>query len=73
VSTPGPTPLPRDSGGDSEPRFSCAASGSWWIDIDANPALIGVPLTVTLDGGDFTGACIGCPALATMTVRQTKK
>jgi len=62
-----------DSGGDSESRFSCTASGSWWIDIDANPGLIGAVLTVTLNGGDFLGPCVGCPSLATMTVRQTKK
>jgi hypothetical protein len=60
-----------DGGGDAPARFSCTLSGSWWIDIDANPGLIGVPLVVTLDGGGFFAPAP--VALATMTVRMTKK
>src|SRR5207249_705950 len=44
-----------DGGGDAEGRFSCTITGTWWIDIDVNPGLIGVPLAVTLEGGGFFG------------------
>lgn len=55
------------------PQGMCTVTGTWWLDLDANPALIGVPITVTLSGGDFFGPGIGVPVLATMSVRLQKK
>lgn len=50
----------------------CSVSGNWWIDLDQHPALIGVPLTVTLLGGAPEGP-VGSPVTATMSVRLEKK
>ena len=38
----------------SDPDFSCTVIGHWWLDMDdpANAALLGVPITITLVGGD---------------------
>jgi hypothetical protein len=52
--------------------FACTVTGTWWIDLDQNPALIGVPLAVTLGGGNlFVGP--GVPVDVTLTVRLQKK
>jgi hypothetical protein len=54
------------------PPGSCTVSGTFWLDIDANPALINVPLTVTLFVGEF-GVPTGVPVIASMSVRLEKK
>jgi hypothetical protein len=52
--------------------FSCTVTGTWWLDLDQNPALIGVPLAVTLNGGNlFLGPAV--PVDVTLTVRLQKK
>ena len=40
-----------------DPDGFCTVSGQWWLDMDdpANAALLGVPITVTLIGGDLSG------------------
>lgn len=53
------------------PGLSCTLTGSFWIDLDQNPSLIGVPLVVTLSGGDLGAP--GYPFTASMTARLTKK
>jgi hypothetical protein len=52
----------------------CAVVGHWWLDLDdpANTALLGVPLTVTLVGGDYAGAG-GGPVDMSLRVRLEKK
>jgi hypothetical protein len=53
----------------------CAVVGQWWLDLDdpANAALLGVPLTVTLVGGDWGGAGGGGPVDMSLRVRLEKK
>ena len=46
-------PLIEDCGSSS--HFSCTLTGTFWLDLDQNPSLIGVPITVTLTGGGFGG------------------
>ena len=59
----------------SAPSQSCAANSacsltaSYWLDLDAFPSLIGVPITVDLIGVQTNGAA----GTATMTVRMDKK
>ena len=55
------------------PPFACTVTGSFWLDVDANPVLINAPLTVTLLGGDPFGPGVGIPIIATMSVRLEKK
>jgi len=52
----------------------CSVVGHWWLDMDdpANAALLGVPLTVTLYGGDAAGAG-GGPIDMSLRVRLEKK
>jgi hypothetical protein len=50
---------------------NCSVSGTWWLDLDAFPALIGVPLIVSLNGVDL--AASGDPFIMTMSVRLQKK
>lgn len=52
----------------------CAVVGHWWLDLDdpANAALLGVPLTVTLVGGDLVGVG-GGPVDMSLRVRPEKK
>jgi hypothetical protein len=61
----------------SESDMKCTAVGRWWLDMDdpANAALIGVPITVTLVGGDPSGgpAVGGVPLHMTWRVRLEKK
>jgi hypothetical protein len=52
---------------------ACTVTGSWWLDMDANPALVGVPLAVTLSGGDLGGPGVGSPVDVTLSVRVEKK
>ena len=53
------------------PAEVCTVTSTFWLDIDQNPSLIGVPLNVTLTGGD----CHGFPgmAVASMAIRLQKK
>ncbi len=60
------------AGADCPGLNSCTLSGTFWLDIDANPGLIGAPLTVTLSAQDGYGVG-GQYFLASMTVRQEKK
>jgi hypothetical protein len=59
------------------PMVGCTLSATFWLDLDqaetANPGvLIGMPLTVTLTGGDVAGIG-GPPVLVSMAVRQEGK
>ena len=65
------TPLIEDCASTS--HFSCTLTGTFWLDLDQNPTLIGVPIAVTLTGGAYGGAGVGVLAVRTMTVRMTKK
>jgi len=65
------TPLITDCS--TPPPFSCTLSGTFWLDLDQNPTLVGMPITVALIGGAFGGLGVGVPVTATMTVRLTKK
>src|SRR6266849_4296890 len=52
-----------DCGFSNPPPAVCAASGTWWLDIDAaeaaNPGLfVNQPLMITLTGGDLTGGAL---------------
>ena len=56
----------------------CGVTGHWWLDMDdpANAALIGVPITVTMQAGDFV--CSFSPPLGnfvdqSLRVRLEKK
>ena len=61
----------------SDPDRKCTAVGHWWLDMDdpANAALLGVPITVTLVGGDPSGgpAVGGDPVDMSLRVRLEKK
>jgi hypothetical protein len=57
---------------------NCSISGHWWLDMDdpANAALIGVPITVTMNAGDIF--CSSSPPLGnfvdqSLRVRLEKK
>src|SRR5437870_1879931 len=48
----------------ADPDASCTVTGHWWLDMDdpADAALLGVPITVTLAGGDLVGGpAVGKP------------
>ncbi len=65
-----------DTNGDTVSSRACTVVGQWWLDMDdpANAALIGVPITVTLKGGDLTGGPeVGAPVDMSLRVRQVKK
>ena len=65
-----------DSNGDTSAIAACTVSGHWWLDMDdpANAALLGVPLTVTLRGGDLlAGPEVGAPVDMSLRVRVIKK
>jgi len=60
----------------ADPDGFCAVTAHWWLDMDdpANAALLGVPITVTLKGGDlFGGPAVGDPADMSLRVRLQKK
>jgi len=62
--------------GDTINTRACTVTGQWWLDMDdpANAALIGVPITVTLTGGDLLGGPeVGAPVDMSLRVRQVKK
>jgi hypothetical protein len=62
--------------GDTVNTRACTVTGQWWLDMDdpANVALLGVPITVTLVGGDLTGGPeVGAPVDMSLRVRQVKK
>jgi len=62
--------------GDTVNARACTVTGHWWLDMDdpANVALLGVPLTVTLVGGDLiAGPELGAPVDMSLRVRQVKK
>jgi len=52
---------------------SCAMTVMGWLDLDAHPELWGVPLTVILQVVDPTGAGVGAPIDATLSVKLVKK
>jgi len=52
--------------------FFCTVSGTFWLDIDQNPSLIGVPLVVTLHSSNEAGGFI-FDARASMSIRLEKK
>jgi hypothetical protein len=59
-----------------DPDRKCTDVGHWWLDMDdpANSPLIGVPITVTLVGGDAVGgAAVGSPVDVSLDVRLDKK
>jgi hypothetical protein len=77
TAAPAPTQYVVDCGGTGlfpaqPPHFACTLHGTFWLDIDANPGLINVPLTVTLTAFDMAGAG-GIPVVASMAIRQEKK
>jgi len=60
----------------SDPDRTCTVTGHWWLDMDdpANAALLGVPITVTLVGGDISGGpAVGAPIDMSLRVRLEKK
>jgi hypothetical protein len=60
----------------SDPDRTCTAVGHWWLDMDdpANAALLGVPITVTLVGGDPSGGpLVGANVNMSLRVRLEKK
>ena len=60
----------------SDPDRECTAVGHWWLDMDdpANAALLGVPITVTLFGGDPSGGpAVGTVVNMSLQVRLEKK
>ena len=60
----------------SDPDRTCTVTGHWWVDMDdpGNVALLGVPITVTLVGGDaFGGPAVGSPVDMSLQVRLEKK
>jgi hypothetical protein len=65
-----------DSNGDTPGIAACTVSGHWWLDMEdpANAGLLGVPLTVTLVGGDLiAGPEVGGPVDMSLRVRVVKK
>jgi hypothetical protein len=60
----------------SDPDRTCTVVGHWWLDMDdpANAALLGVPITVTLVGGDVSGgSAVGTAVDISLRVRLEKK
>jgi hypothetical protein len=60
----------------SDPDRTCTVVGHWWLDMDdpANAALLGVPITVTLVGGDVSGGpAVGSAVDMSLRVRLEKK
>ena len=60
----------------ADPDAYCTITAHWWLDMDdpANAALLGVPVTVTLVGGDvFGGPAVGSPIDMSLQVRLEKK
>ena len=51
----------------------CTLGGQWWIDLDANPSLINVPLDVELFGALTFGGGFFNIFQASMSVRMEKK
>jgi len=61
---------------DGDPDGACTVTGNWWLDMDdpANAALLGVPITITLVGGDLLGGAeVGAPVDISLRVRFEKK
>ena len=62
--------------GDTVNTRACTITAHWWLDMDdpANVALLGVPVTVTLVGGDLLGGAeVGAPVDMSLRVRAVKK
>ena len=60
----------------SDPDRTCTVIAHWWLAMDdpANAALLGVPITVTLVGGDPSGGpVVGEPVDTSLRVRLEKK
>ena len=60
----------------SDPDRKCTVVGHWWLDMDdpANVALLGVPITVTLVGGEpFGSSAVGVPVDMSLRVELKKK
>src|SRR2546426_2803913 len=60
----------------ADPDAFCTVTGHWWLDMDdpANAALLGVPITVTLAGGDLVGGpAVGSPVDVSLRVRLEAK
>ena len=61
---------------DGDPDGACTVTANWWLDMDdpANAALLGVPITITLVGGDLIGGPeLGAPVDMSLRVRFEKK
>ena len=73
--TVGPFGALEDCGFAIPPPVACMITGSWWLDIDANPALINAPLTIMLHGGDISsGPLVGVQLMdVSLSVNMTKK
>lgn len=70
ATDPGNTEVTEDCGSTSG---GCTVTAHWWLDMDdpSNAALLGVPITVTLAGGD---RAIGSPSIdMSLRVRLEKK
>jgi hypothetical protein len=66
------TEMIEDCGLGRAPDQNCTVLGHWWLDLDdpANAALIDVPITVTLTGGDYLGsAAVGSQVDVSLRVR----
>jgi hypothetical protein len=77
TAAPFPTQYVVDCGGTAlfppqPPHFACTLHGAFWLDIDANPSLINVPVTVTLSAFNLAGVG-GPPVVAAMAIRQEQK
>ena len=59
------------AGGSGMP-WACTVSGTFWLDIDQNPSLNGVPLTVTLAAQNVAGAFL-LSVNASVSIRLEKK
>ena len=60
----------------ADPDAFCTVTAHWWLDMDdpANAALLGVPITITLVGGDLTGGpAVGSAVDMSLRVRLDKK
>src|SRR5438552_7125364 len=77
TSGPGSPEADEDCGAlRSDPDRTCTVLGHWWLDMDdpANAAVLGVPITVTLVGGDLSGGpAVGNPIDMSLRVRLEKK
>jgi hypothetical protein len=63
---------------DNTRSYLCSVTGTFWFDIDALEAafpgeFVGQPVTISLRGGNFSGAGIGRPYQASFSAKVVKK